>query len=78
MSEKYSVVVVGIGAMGGGMARALLDPPPGSDEIIECVIGYDRYRPAVDKFFEEAKQANKTSDRFTILYTKRCHFIRTY
>jgi putative dehydrogenase len=48
------VVVVGIGAMGGGMARALLSSP-----ITSSITGYDKSKEAVDIFFEEAKAVNK-------------------
>jgi 3-hydroxyisobutyrate dehydrogenase-like beta-hydroxyacid dehydrogenase len=51
-----AVVVVGIGAMGGGMARALLDDPSG---VVQCVVGFDKSRTAVDAFFEEAKRKGK-------------------
>ena len=51
------IVVVGIGAMGGGMARALLESP-----ITSSVVGYDRYEPAVEMFFEESKSANKAPE----------------
>jgi 3-hydroxyisobutyrate dehydrogenase-like beta-hydroxyacid dehydrogenase len=48
------VVVVGIGAMGGGMARALLDSP-----VTNLVIGYDRSTEVVDTFFQESQTASK-------------------
>ena len=50
-----NVVVVGIGAMGGGMARALLTSPN-----VKTVCGYDKSIDAVTKFYEESKQANKS------------------
>jgi 3-hydroxyisobutyrate dehydrogenase-like beta-hydroxyacid dehydrogenase len=55
--SDYNVVVVGIGAMGGGMARALLDSP-----ITNSVIGYDKSVDAVEKFFEESKVVNKACE----------------
>ena len=51
----YHVVVVGIGAMGGGMARALLTSPN-----VKTVCGYDKSVDAVNKFYEESKQVNKS------------------
>jgi 3-hydroxyisobutyrate dehydrogenase-like beta-hydroxyacid dehydrogenase len=48
------VVVIGIGAMGGGMARALLD-----SSVTNLVIGYDKSTEAVDIFFQESQTANK-------------------
>lgn len=50
-----NVVVVGIGAMGGGMARALLTSPN-----VKTVCGYDKSIDAVTKFYEESKQVNKS------------------
>jgi 3-hydroxyisobutyrate dehydrogenase-like beta-hydroxyacid dehydrogenase len=55
--SDYDVVVVGIGAMGGGMARALLDSP-----ITNSVIGYDKSVDAVENFFEESKMVNKACE----------------
>jgi 3-hydroxyisobutyrate dehydrogenase-like beta-hydroxyacid dehydrogenase len=48
------IVVVGIGAMGGGMARALLASP-----VAQIVRGYDRSVDAMEKFLEDAIKANK-------------------
>ncbi len=48
------VVVVGLGAMGGGMARALLE-----SEEATSVIGYDINQPALEDFFQVAKDAGK-------------------
>jgi L-threonate 2-dehydrogenase len=48
------VTVVGIGAMGGGMARALLE----SDATTQ-VVGFDRSTPLVHAFYEEAKVLGK-------------------
>ena len=52
---EIEVVVVGIGAMGGGMARALLASPN-----IKSVCGYDKSTNAVNKFYDESQQANKS------------------
>ena len=52
---EIEVVVVGIGAMGGGMARALL-----TSSNIKSVCGYDKSANAVNKFFDESQQANKS------------------
>jgi putative dehydrogenase len=49
-----NVVVVGIGAMGGGMARALL-----ASSITSCVTGYDRNTDTVKAFFDQAQAAKK-------------------
>ena len=53
-----NVTVVGIGAMGGGMARALLE-----SDATKTVVGYDKNGQAVDTFFAEARAANKTVPR---------------
>jgi NAD binding domain of 6-phosphogluconate dehydrogenase len=45
---------VGLGAMGGGMARALLE-----SEATGSVLGYDVNQPAHEAFFQEAKAARK-------------------
>jgi 3-hydroxyisobutyrate dehydrogenase-like beta-hydroxyacid dehydrogenase len=55
MTTAYYVTVIGIGAMGGGMARALLR----SDEI-DRVIGYDRSADLVQRYFDEAQSVDKT------------------
>ena len=52
---EIEVVLVGIGAMGGGMARALLSSPN-----IKSVCGYDKSTNAVNKFYDESQQANKS------------------
>lgn len=49
-----NVVIVGIGAMGGGMARALLD-----SEITNTVVGYDKSMAAVELFFQESQNVQK-------------------
>jgi 3-hydroxyisobutyrate dehydrogenase-like beta-hydroxyacid dehydrogenase len=49
-----NVVVVGIGAMGGGMARALL-----ASSITRCVTGFDKNLDAVKAFFGEAQAVHK-------------------
>jgi len=54
---KYNVTVIGIGAMGGGMARALLLGSGSS--CCKTVTGYDRAQSLVDKFHEEAVAADK-------------------
>ena len=45
------VVVIGVGAMGGGMGRALVD-----SSITKTVTGYDRSTEAVKKFYDTAKE----------------------
>ena len=50
----FNVTVVGIGAMGGGMARALLQ-----SNAVSQVVGYDRSTELVQDFFEEAKEVHK-------------------
>jgi len=52
-----NVVVVGIGAMGGGMARALLD-----SNATKIVVGYDKTTEAVERFYKESKDAGKASE----------------
>jgi 3-hydroxyisobutyrate dehydrogenase-like beta-hydroxyacid dehydrogenase len=52
------IVVVGIGAMGGGMARALLASP-----VAQIVCGYDRSVGAMEKFLQDAIKANKARRR---------------
>jgi putative dehydrogenase len=52
--EGYRVAVVGIGAMGGGMARALL-----VSSACKSVAGYDRSVELVDAFHDEAKALGK-------------------
>jgi 3-hydroxyisobutyrate dehydrogenase-like beta-hydroxyacid dehydrogenase len=49
-----SVVVVGIGAMGGGMARALLDSAAAS-----TVIGVDKNEAALNLFHQESVALRK-------------------
>ena len=51
------LTVIGIGAMGGGMARALLGSPETSR-----VVGYDRSMTLVNAFYDEAKAAGKAAD----------------
>jgi hypothetical protein len=51
---SLNVTVIGIGAMGGGMARALLQ-----SNVVSQVVGYDRSAELVQAFFEEAHQAGK-------------------
>ncbi|KAG7356558.1 NADP-dependent 3-hydroxyisobutyrate dehydrogenase related protein [Nitzschia inconspicua] len=51
-----SVVVVGIGAMGGGMARALLD-----SSVTSTVTGYDKNLAAVETFYRESVHVNKNA-----------------
>ena len=50
-----NVTIVGIGAMGGGMARALLE-----SDATKTVVGYDKNHQAVDIFFAEARAAKKS------------------
>ncbi|KAI2495593.1 NAD-binding of NADP-dependent 3-hydroxyisobutyrate dehydrogenase [Fragilaria crotonensis] len=51
---SFHVTVVGIGAMGGGMARALL-----ASDAVAQLVGYDRATELVEALFEEAKEVNK-------------------
>ena len=51
-----NVTVIGIGAMGGGMARAMLN-----SSITSRVVGYDRSSPLVDAFHQEASAAGKAA-----------------
>lgn len=53
-APPLDVCVVGVGAMGGGMARALLRSPS-----TRTVTGYDRSEPLVSAFFHEAREAGK-------------------
>mmetsp|Transcript_36828 Transcript_36828/g.89219 ORF Transcript_36828/g.89219 Transcript_36828/m.89219 type:complete len:348 (-) Transcript_36828:7626-8669(-) len=53
---KFDIVVVGIGAMGGGMARALLE-----SDISSTVVGFDLNEQAVAAFHEEATKRSKSS-----------------
>lgn len=55
-SNKMHVVVVGIGAMGGGMARALLD-----SDVTGIVVGYDKAKEAVDQFYKASQNVQKAS-----------------
>lgn len=52
-----NVTVIGIGAMGGGMARAML-----KSSVISRVVGYDRSSILVDALHQEAKAAEKACD----------------
>lgn len=56
MSPPYNVTVVGIGAMGGGMARTLLESP-----VTTQVQSYDQATSLVDKFYEEAQVKGKAA-----------------
>ncbi len=51
------VTVIGIGAMGGGMAHALLASPATSR-----VVGFDQSEALVQTFYNETKQADKAAD----------------
>lgn len=51
-----NVTVIGLGAMGGGMARSLLRSPE-----IEEVAGFDLSQKLVSSFYEEAKAAGKAT-----------------
>ena len=51
-----NVTVVGLGAMGGGMARSILRSPH-----VSKVSGYDLSTDLVSKFYNDAKAANKAS-----------------
>ena len=52
--EGYHIVVVGIGAMGGGMARNLL-----SSSITAQVTGYDMRKDSTERFFSDSLRLNK-------------------
>jgi putative dehydrogenase len=70
--EGYRVTVVGIGAMGGGMARALLD-----SSACKSVAGYDHSVELVDAFHKEAEAQGKApSSKSTSLVeaVKDCDF----
>jgi len=51
-----NVTVIGLGAMGGGMARSLLR----SDDV-KSVAGFDLNAQVVSKFYEEAKESGKAA-----------------
>lgn len=51
-----NITVIGIGAMGGGMARAMLN-----SSVTSRVVGYDRSSHLVDAFHQEARAAGKAS-----------------
>eukprot|EP00536_Pseudo-nitzschia_multiseries_P016318 jgi/Psemu1/247447/estExt_Genewise1.C_10750004 len=51
-----NVTVIGLGAMGGGMARSLL-----RSDAAKLVSGFDLNPDAVSRFHDEAKQAGKAS-----------------
>jgi len=51
---SYNITVVGIGAMGGGMARALLESP-----VSRTVVGYDTSVKLRDAFFADARSRGK-------------------
>lgn len=53
-NNGYNITVIGIGAMGGGMARALLDSP-----ISNTVAGFDMSPTLVEAFYEESKIREK-------------------
>ena len=55
-NSKYNITVIGIGAMGGGMARALLEAP-----CSQTVTAYDRAAALVDAFQGEAVAAGKAA-----------------
>jgi 3-hydroxyisobutyrate dehydrogenase-like beta-hydroxyacid dehydrogenase len=52
-----NVTVIGIGAMGGGMAHALLASPATSR-----VVGFDQSEALVQTFYNDTKQADKAAD----------------
>lgn len=54
--SPFNVTVIGIGAMGGGMARALLESP-----VVREAQGYDHATALVDSFYEDAKAAGKAA-----------------
>lgn len=53
------IAVIGIGAMGGGMARALLNADDSPAAAFKSVAGYDRAVTLVDAFYDEAAALNK-------------------
>ena len=50
----YNAVVIGVGAMGGGMGNALVDSP-----LTKTVTGYDRSAKAANYFFDIANHKQK-------------------
>lgn len=54
--ERMNVTVIGLGAMGGGMARSLL-----RSDAVESVAGFDLNPEIASKFYQEAKSAAKAS-----------------
>ena len=48
--------MIGVGAMGGGMGKALVDSP-----LTKTVVGYDRSTEAATRFFNTAKEKEKSS-----------------
>jgi 3-hydroxyisobutyrate dehydrogenase-like beta-hydroxyacid dehydrogenase len=59
-ATNFRIVVVGLGAMGGGMARALLD-----SRTTSSIVGYDVHKPSLEAFYQEAKAAGKVGGRET-------------
>jgi len=51
-----TIAVIGIGAMGGGMARALLD-----STVSKCVIGLDQSEALTNAFYQEAFAVGKAA-----------------
>jgi 3-hydroxyisobutyrate dehydrogenase-like beta-hydroxyacid dehydrogenase len=62
-----SIVVVGIGAMGGGIARALLE-----SASVSSVSGFDKNWVAVEAFHKEAAQGNKNGTEDAPTSLKQC------
>lgn len=55
IQKKFDIIVIGIGAMGGGMARALL-----YSDVSSTVVGFDLNEVAARAFHEEATKVGKS------------------
>jgi 3-hydroxyisobutyrate dehydrogenase-like beta-hydroxyacid dehydrogenase len=55
--KDYHAVVIGVGAMGGGMGKALVD-----STLTKTVVGYDRSSEAAKKFFDDANAKDKAPE----------------
>ena len=53
-TAAYNVTLIGLGAMGGGMARALME-----SSVTKQIVGFDLATPLVTAFYEETKAAGK-------------------
>lgn len=72
--SPFNITVVGIGAMGGGMARALLE-----SSVSKQVHGYDHATSLVDAFYDDAVRAGKASPtkatKLAQAVTTETHFV---